>query len=388
MYSYAYRLYPNQAQTRALERQLEIHRELYNAAIEERREAWRRLRVSIDYYKQAGQLKEIRAIRPELAEFDYSACQLTLRRVNKAFQAFFHRVRMGQIPGYPRFKSRARFNSVAFVFGDGATRSNGRLKVQGVGLIKVKWHRPIPAGATIKQVVVHRKLERWYATFQIELPTEDISHHPGEPVGIDLGLMNLLALSNGELVETPHYYHQTERKLRVQQRRVSRRKLSSTGRRKASRQVAKTHEHIANQRRNLAHQISRVLADRFSLIAVEDLAIEGLSRSRVSKSVFDAGWGQFLSLLDYKVENTGSRVIRVDPRLTSQRCSSCGSIVRKDLQVRIHACPQCGLVLDRDVNAARNILHLALRSLGRSDGSITWAVTPSVLPEAVPLLGE
>ncbi len=383
MYSFAYRLYPNRSQTLALEWQLELHRELYDSAIEERREAWRRSRVSVNYYLQANQLKAVRETRREFAEINYSACQQTLRRVNKAFQNFFRRIRLSQTPGCPRLKSRARFNSISFVFGNGAARSYGRLKIQGIGAIKVKWHRPIPPDTRIKQVILHRKVDRWYATFQIELPKLTGPQHQGEPVGIDLGLRNLLALSNGELIQTPRYHLQSERKLRVQQRRVSRRKQYSTGWRKAARLVARTHSHIASQRRDLAHKLSRRLADRFCLIAVEDLPIKGLSRTRLSKSVHDAGWAQLLLLLDYKVENTGSRVISVNRHLTSQLCSNSGIIVKKDLNVHPHVCPNCGLVLDRDVNAARNILKLALNSLGRSDGSITWADTPSVLPEAV-----
>ncbi|CAG0977655.1 hypothetical protein ANRL3_01918 [Anaerolineae bacterium] len=192
--SYAYRLYPNRSQFVALGNLLEIHRSLYNAALEERREAWRKHHISINYSMQARQLKAIREFDPEFAEMNYSACQQTLRRVNKAFQDFFRRIRLGRNSGYPRFKSQSRFNSVAFVFGDGATRNNGRLKIQGVGAIKVKWHRPIPGNTVIKQVVIHRKLDLWYATFQIDLPDETVQPHPGEPIGVDFGLTNLIAL--------------------------------------------------------------------------------------------------------------------------------------------------------------------------------------------------
>jgi putative transposase len=336
LYSYAYRLYPNRLQTEALARLLELHRELYNAALEERREAWRRSRVSLTYTDQANQLKDIRTLRPEVAALNYSACQQTLRRLHKAYQAFFRRMRTGDTPGYPRFKSRSRFNSVAFVFGDGATRRNGRLNLQGIGVIKVKWHRPLPGSAVIKQVVVKRPGDAWSA----------------------------------------------ERQLRRQQRRVARRQRSSQGWRQAVRQVAKTHGHIANQRRDLAHQLSTRLVRTYRLIGVEALNVQGLARSRLAKSVHDAAWAQLLAMLDYKVAKTGSRVIRVDPRGTSQMCSGCGREVPKDLGQRVHRCPHCGLELDRDVNAARNILRLALNSLGRSDESLTWAVAPSVLSEA------
>lgn len=388
MYSYAYRLYPSRRQVEALAELLEFHRELYNAAIEERREAWRRLRVSINYFVQANQLKEIRRIRPEFAQFNHSACQQTLRRVSKSFQAFFQRIQAGRTPGYPRFKSSSRFNSVVFVFGDGATRRNDRLKVQGVGAIKVKWHRPFPPGAIIKQVVLHRKLDIWYATFQIDSPDRALPRHDGGPIGIDLGLKHLIGLSNGELIDAPQYFRKAERQLRRQQRRMCRRVIHSRGWRDAVKQVAKTYAHIARQRKDHAHKLSRRLADKYSLIAVEDLHVQGLSQTNRSKSVFDAGWAQLLAMIDYKVVNTGSHIVRVNPRFTSQICSACGSNVKKDLNVRMHICPHCGLSLDRDVNAARNILYFALESLGRSVGSETWAVAPSVLSAAAPLGAE
>jgi putative transposase len=383
LYSYAYRLYPNRLQTEALARLLELHRELYNAALEERREAWRRSRVSLTYTDQANQLKDIRTLRPEVAALNYSACQQTLRRLDKAYQAFFRRMRTGDTPGYPRFKSRSRFNSVAFVFGDGATRRNGRLNLQGIGVIKVKWHRPLPGSAVIKQVVVKRQGDAWSAVFQIDVPDPvEKPTHPGAAVGLDVGLHHLVALSTGECIQAPRYFRAAERQLRRQQRRVARRQRSSQGWRQAVRQVAKTHGHIANQRRDLAHQLSTRLVRTYRLIGVEALNVQGLARSRLAKSIHDAAWAQLLAMLDYKVAKTGSRVIRVDPRGTSQMCSACGREVPKDLGQRVHRCPHCGLELDRDVNAARNILRLALNSLGRSDESLTWAVAPSVLSEA------
>ena len=383
LYSYAYRLYPNRLQIEALARLLELHRELYNAALEERREAYRRCHISLTYTDQANQLKDIRTARPDFATLNYSACQQTLRRLNKAYQAFFRRARAGTTPGYPRFKSRSRFHSVAFVFGDGATRRNGRLNLQGIGAIKVKWHRPLPGKASIKQVIIKCQGETWSVIFQIDVPEpEEKPMHTGQAVGLDVGLNHLVALSTGECVEAPRYWRASARRLRRQQRRVARRQRYSQGWCQAVRQVAQTHEHIANQRRDQAHKLSTWLALTYRLIAVEDLNVQGLARSRLAKSVHDAAWAQLLAMLDYKVGKTGSRVIRVDPRGTSQVCSGCGESVSKTLGERRHRCPYCGLDLDRDVNAACNILQLALNSLGRSDGSITWADAPSVLPDS------
>jgi putative transposase len=386
--TYTYRLYPNHIQNDLLNRILDLHRELYNAALEERREAWRRSRVSINYYDQANQLKDIRQHREDFALLNFSSCQQTLRWVNKSFDAFFRRVKLGKTPGYPRFKSRSRFKSVTFVFGDGATLSTQRLRIQGVGKVKVKWHRAIPANAKIKQVVITRQCDGWYANLQLELPDPVPVEHPGKPVGIDLGLKNLITLSTGETVEPPKFFRKSEKKLRIQQRRVSRREKFSQGWRKAQKLVAKTHEHIANQRKDFNHKLSTYLARTYSFIAVEDLGVEGLARTNISKSVNDAGWTQLLTMLSYKVENTGARLVKVDRFFPSSRlCPACGCINESlTLADRTWVCA-CGAVHDRDANAASNILSAALSTLGRSVVTPTWVVpnTPCVVTEAAPL---
>lgn len=371
--SYRYRLYPADEQAHALGELLAGMRELWNAALEERREAWKRAHISITYYEQANQLKAIRALRDDFARWNYSAAQQVLRRVDKAFKAFFRRVKAGETPGFPRFKGCSRFCSVEFRFGDGARLSDGRLYVQGIGAVKVKWHRAIPTDARVKAVVVKRESDdHWYATFQLEQPDPEPGEHPGEPVGVDLGVTTLAALSTGEMIEAPRHFRKTARKLRKQQRRAARRKKFSKRWRKAQKQVAKTHRMIANQRRDASHKLSRRLVTEFALIAVEALNVHGLSRSKLSKSIHDAGWSQLRFNLDYKAAEAGSRVVAVDPRHTSQVCSGCGRLVPKSLSVRVHRCPDCGLVLDRDVNAARNILRRALDRLGRSLQASTY----------------
>lgn len=380
--NWQYRLYPNKAQQQALGEMSDAYRHLYNAALQERRDAWRKCRVSVNYYDQASQLKEIRQSGDELSRFSYSTAQQVLRRLSKAFDAMFARIKRGEKAGFPRFKSARRFTSVPFRFGDGATLKEGRLSITGVGRIKVKWHRDIPADAAIKTVTVKRDNGKWYACFALDLPDVEPPVHDGPTVGVDLGLSALATLSTGEKVEPPRYYRKAQAKLRRQQRRVSRRKKFSRGWRKAQRLVAKTHTHIANQRKDLAHKLSRRLVTEFSLIAVEDLNILGLAKSNLSKSVLDAGWAQLLQFTTYKAESAGSRVVAVDPRGTSQFCSRCGCRVQKNLSVRVHRCPECGLVLDRDENAALNILYRALNAVGPTAGALTQVVAPSVAPRS------
>ncbi len=368
--TYSYRLYPNKKQVESLEEMLEVHRQLYNAALEERREAWRRKKVSISYFTQSNELSEIRNQDDELSQYDLVSLRQTLRQLDKAFSAFFRRVKKHEKAGYPRFKGYGRFDSITFQFGNGIRFSGDRLVARGAGELKTKWHRPIPEDAEIKQVVIKRKNNKWYAHFMLELPEPAPKPHAGEQIGIDLGLISFAALSNGESIDAPRYLRQSEKKLRVQQRRLSRRKKSSGRRKQARKLVAKTHEHIASQRKDFNHKLSTRLTKEFSLIALEDLNVKGLAKSMLAKSVNDAAWSQFVNQLKYKVENTGTQLIFVDPRYTSQVCSDCGCIVHKDLSVRIHDCPDCGLVIDRDVNAARNILKSAL---GRSVSPPTYA---------------
>lgn len=359
--NYQYRLYPNKTQTQALDHMLDAFRDLYNAALQERRDAWKRCKKSVTYYDQSNQLREIRNAGDELAQFSFTAALRTLRRLDKTFKAFFERIKRGDTPGFPRFKSHSRFNSVTYAFGDGAVLKDGRLRMVGIGPVKVNWHRPIPDNAKIKEAVVMRdSTGKWWVSFLIELPNIVLPTHDGPAVGVDLGLSALVTLSNGEKVAPPQYFRKAQAKLRRQQRRASRRKRYSKRQKKAYKLVAKTHQKIANQRKTFTHTLSRQLVNTHSLIAAEDLNILGLAKSNLAKSVTDAGWSQLLEMLAYKVEETGSQLIKVDPRGTSQFCSSCGCHVPKDLSVRVHHCPECGLVLDRDHNAAINILHRAL----------------------------
>ena len=356
--SYKYRIYPNKKQIKLLERTLDLHRQFYNMALDQRQYVWRSRKRSLNYYDQASQVKELRP-GTDFAFLNYSSMQRTLKRLDRAFAAFF----VGG--GYPRFKAKDRWASVTYTFGDGISFArDGRLRVQNVGNVRIFQHRDIPNGAKIKtaQIVRQRATGAWFVTFSLDLPDPELGPHAGDPVGVDLGVTTVAALSTGELIKAPRPLREAERELRVKQRRLSRRKRGSTGRKKAARQVGRAHLRVANQRLDFNHKLARRLVDEFSLIAVEDLNILGLSKSRLAKGIHDSSWGQLLSFLSYKAESTGSQVVSVDPRYTSQVCSRCGSIVPKSLSVRVHSCPDCGLVLDRDHNAAINILNKALRA--------------------------
>jgi putative transposase len=384
--TYKYRLRPNRTQTTALDSLFSQARRLYNAALEQRITTYQESGEGIRYPAQWAHFRDQRNHCPEeYGMLNATSVQQLLRRLDKAFAAFFRRVKAGETPGFPRFKGYHRFKSVEYRYGDGCKlreKDHGqkRFYLQHVGEIKLVYHRPIPEGAVIKHVVIKRVNDRWYVCLMLELPEKEQKPVPkGRPIGIDMGLCPLLATSEGELVDNPRWLRASLARLRVAQRRVSRRKQGSKRRRKAARQVARLHEQIANQRHDYWHKLTRELAERHSLIAIEDLNLKFINTNRhLSLSSYDAGLGMFTQMLAYKVEETGCRLVAVNPAYTSQRCSRCGELVEKSLSVRVHRCPCCGLVLDRDVNAARNVLASAFSSLGRSDQDGTWAAAPGV----------
>jgi len=351
--TYKYRLFPTRRQAEALEQQLGEACRLYNAAIQERRDAWRMSRTRIDFYTQDKQLKEIRAA-DDISIPSFNTARHVLRRIDLAFQAFFRRVKAGQKPGYPRFRSRTRFDSLTFTIGHGAGIDN-RLRLAGIGHVKGKWHRAIPE--VVSLVHVKREAGRWYGCFVCEVEQQRLLESY-EAIGIDVGLTSFATLSTGEAVENPRYYRQAERRLRLAQRRIARRKRGSHRRNKAVRLLQRAHARIKNQRTNFHHQLSRRLVDRYGFIAVEDLNVKGLASSKLAKSVNDAGWSSFMFQLTSKAESAGRELVRVDPRGTSQTCL-CGASVPKRLSDREHVCTACGLVADRDHVSAQVILQRA-----------------------------
>jgi putative transposase len=378
-FAYKYRLYPTKAQEEFLNGQLREACDLYNCALQERRDAWKTCHKSINYYDQANQLKAMRA-EGLIGLANFSCCQDVLRRVEKTYKAFFARVKRGDKPGYPRFKPLRRYDSITFPsYGDGCRLlDNGQLRIQGVGCIKVKLHRPVEG--VIKTVTIKRDVNHWYVCFSVE--KECVSLPPStEAVGIDVGLASFAVLSDGTEIDNPRHLKSGLGKLRKAQRRLARRKRGSNRRRKARVLVAKNHQKIRNQRAAFHHEASRWIVNSFGVIAVEDLNVKGLTRGMLSRPVNDAGWASFFDKLSYKAESAGRVLVKVDPRGTSQACI-CGATVRKTLSERWHDCPACGLSAGRDHVSARVILQMARIEPSRRN---VEAVSSCVPREAVAL---
>jgi putative transposase len=355
--AFKYRLYPTQPQAAFLDGQLREACSLYNAAKQERDDAWKTCHKSINYYDQANQLKAMRA-EGLIGLENFSCCQDVLRRVDKTYRAFYARVKRGDKPEFPRYRSARRYDSITFpTYGDGCgLLDSGKLRIQGAGQIKVKLHRPVEG--TIKTVTIKREAGRWFAIFSVErdavpLPARD------RAIGIDVGLNSFATLSDGTEVPNPRHYRAAEARFRCAQRKVARRKNQrSNRRRKAVRLLQRAHANTANQRRDFQHKLSRQLVNEYGVIAVEDLSIQGLAGGMLAKSVHDAGWNSFMQKLSYKAECAGRVLVKVHPRGTSQTCL-CGASVPKTLADRWHDCPACGLSAGRDVVSAQVILQRA-----------------------------
>jgi putative transposase len=357
--AFLYRLYVNKTQSDKLDNLLRLARQLYNAALQQRRDAWKYQHKSLNYYDQANQLKEVRNEIPEFAQLNFSATQDMLRRLDKSFKAFFRRVKSGDKAGFPRFKGRNRFDSITFpTYGDGIKIKGGRLYVQNVGLLKIKIHRVLEG--EINTVTIKRECGKWYVVFSntVEIKPLPVSDRT---VGIDVGLESFAVTSDGEYIENPRYLREAEAVLRVAQRSVSRKKKGGSNRRKAIRLLAKKHLRIKRQRADFAHKVADNLVKNYGRIAVEDLRIKNMVRNHhLARGISDAGWGQFVDILSYKAEYAGREFVLVKPDGTSQICFGCGVTVKKSLSTRVHNCPACGLSLNRDFNAALNIKRLEL----------------------------
>jgi putative transposase len=355
--TFKYRLFTTGLQSERLDVQLGEACRLYNAALEERRDAWKQ-RVAINYYTQANQLKEIRAAG-DLGLANFSCCQDILRRVNKTYEAFFGRVKRGEKAGYPRFKSRRRFASITFPsYGDGIKLHDNLLRIQGVGQVEVKLHRPV--GGKIKTVTIKREGGQWYACFSVEWEAKRLPANTKE-IGIDVGLTAFATMSDGKSVPNHRWYQRAEAKLRRAQRKVARRKKGSRRRRKAVVLLQKVHRRIKNQRHEFQHKFTFWLVQNFGVIAVEDLNVQGLAAGMLAKSVHDVSWAAFFSKLAYQAESAGRVLKTVNPCGTSQTCT-CGAKVGKELSDREHLCTACGLIAPRDVVSAQVILQRARMS--------------------------
>jgi putative transposase len=357
MKAYKYKLKPSRRIVERFEQTLSICCELYNAALQERRDAWRLERKSISQYDQEAQLKYIRQAREDVEGMYAQINQNVLARVDKTFKAFFRRVKAGQKAGYPRFKSIKRYDSFTYPQ-RGYKLEENKLHLSKIGSVRLRLSRPIEG--KIKTCTIKRDVSGWYVIFTVEENQCRYFPKTGKSVGVDVGIENFATLSTGEAITNRQYLRIAERKLRTAQRRLSRRKKGSNRRHKAIQLLAKKHLKIQRQRLDFFHKLSLQLVRDFDEVVFEDLNIAGLLKNHhLARSISDASWGTFMLIHEGKAASAGRRVVKVPAAFTSQDCSACGHRVRKSLAVREHRCVACGLVLHRDHNAALNIQERA-----------------------------
>jgi putative transposase len=378
--TYQYKLQPTAEQERTLAFVLRRCRELSNAGLQERRDAWQKGGVSITAARQSAHLPAIKDVRPEYREVHAQVLQDVLTRLDRAFEAFFRRVRAGETPGYPRFHGANRYHScTSKQLGNGATRAHGVLVLSKLRRVAVRWSRPLEG--TPKTVTISRAADGWYACFSGEgVPIQPLPAR-GQETGIDLGLESFATLANGEPLANPRIVGVAERRVRRAQRRMTRRGKGSQRRRKAVRLLARAQQQVRRTRVDFHHKTAFGLVRAYAPLSHDELQTANLLRNHhLATSIADAGWSAFLGILSCKAVEAGKTVIAVPPAFTSHACSGCGVLVYTGLSVRWHACADCGTSLQRDHNAALTILRLGRqrRGLGQSPQARTWAGGPSV----------
>jgi putative transposase len=395
--AYKFLLRPTARQAVALREMLAEHCSLYNGALQERRDAYRHVsKTTVRYGDQSAQLKEIRAFDPEgQGRWSFSSQQATLRRLDKAFAAFFRRVNNGDKPGYPRFKGVGHFDSVTFPRdGDGCRWDSAphdrqmRLRLQGVGHIRVHQHRPVQG--RVKTVTVKREGRRWYVVLACDDVPQETLPATGATVGIDMGTTHFLTTSQGEHEPNPRFLDTMAEELAEAQRHLAtfpkRTRQRTKRHRAAARKVARLYAKVRRQRLDFHHKTARRLIRDNEVIAHERLNTAGMTKTPAPKpdpgqdgaflpngaaakaglnrSILDASWGQFLTILANKAESAGRLVIEVDARNTSRTCppslGGCGHVAKENrLTQAKFQCTTCGFTANADHVGAANVLNRA-----------------------------
>ena len=389
--AYKLRAYPTRPQEGRSVRLLADHCDLYNAALTERRDAWRMQKVKVSYGDQSAQLKAIRAADPfGQGRHSFTAQQQTLRRLNTVFAVYLRRTRdlEGKVRrvGYPRFKPYQRFDQVQFVAGDGARwepADGGRwahASFQAVGRVKVRQHRPVVG--RVKTLQLKREGRRWDVVVVTEMQTVSLPT-TGREIGVDVGVARFLTTSDGQIIANPRFLDAAQERIANLQRRKARARPGSGNRRRLRRALAKEWRRLRNQRRDFHHQTARALIDTCDALALEDLRVAAMTataagtvehpgrnvaaKAGLNRSILDVGWGQFTSILVAKAESAGRRIVLVHPAFTSIDCHACGARCTRPRRDTV-VCPVHG-ALDADLNGARNIATRAGLGSGQASAA-------------------
>jgi len=366
--SYKYRIYLNKNQREALVNSLYFCKNLYNAALEERISFYKRYTKSKSYVDQANQLPELkRLFEKETENIHSQSLQFVLKTLDSSFKSFFRRIKSGETPGFPRFKSIDRFKSICFPQCDLKTGGakllpNGRLNIRGIpGDIKINMHRPFEGRC--KTIQIKKEGDLFFIILSCEGVLEKLLPKTGKTIGIDLGITSFITTDDGTKFHHPKPWKTSKEKLAYQQKKLAAKQRGSSNRAKAKSLLQRTYNKIANQRSDWQHKVANQLVKDNDVIVVENLNVKGMLEAKgfeVSKgNIADASWSNFVALLTYKAESAGRILIKVNPKNTSKTCSCCGNINKfLTLRDRVYNCDACGIAIDRDINAAINIRRL------------------------------
>ena len=404
--SYQYRLRPTKLQAIEIDRWLSMLCAQYNYLLADRFNWYEQNRSPINtcplvchlphlrdnpqYYDQKKTLPQLKKTHPWYAEIYSQVLQDVVKRVKVTFDRFLKGDSSGKRSGRPRFKPRSRYRTFTYPQVKDGCLQNKLINLPMLGKVKVVLHSDLPDGFKIKTVSITKKADGYYLTLSLEdstVPEVKRDFNLNKITGIDVGLKNFLTTSEGETVAIPQHYRKAGKRLRVIQKRVSRRQKSSNRRQKAVKQLGRCHKKVADKRKDFHFKTANELLKKYDVVAVEDLNVKGLARTKLAKSVLDAGWSSFLSILTNKAVNAGLLVIPVSAYNTTQDCSSCGEKVPKKLHERWHDCPHCGCSLDRDHNSAivirnRAVGHPVLKAQSMSEAIAGVAQMPTPMVTA------
>jgi Transposase and inactivated derivatives len=379
--TYEFKLKPTTAQVPIFEDWLEQCRRVYNYALAERKDWFKSRSCQINacslrseyiipadkprptYVSQCKGLTQARATIPTLKAVQVHVLQQTLKRLERAFVSMWE-----QKHGFPRFKKVGAMRSFVFPQMGVEPIKNSAVKLPKIGWVKFRQSRLIPHGAALKQVRLVRRISGWYAmlTLQWDVSIPDVVPH-GNPIGIDVGLTNFIATSNGLLTKRQRFFVDAERQLKLLQQCVSRKRIGSNNWKKAQKKVALLHEYVANCRKDWHRKLSHQICNDAGMVFVEDLNLVGLSRGMLGQHCLDAVFGQFFTILEQTCFKRGVYFQKVDAKKTSQICPNCGTETgKKELSERTHSCSNCGYTTDRDVAAAQVVLQRGLAAVGHT----------------------
>jgi putative transposase len=391
--AYQYRLLPTAQQTAEMDRWLDLLRLQYNWMLAERFQWWEENRTPVnacplvcylpelkdppDYYSQKRSLVPLKQDRPWYKDIHSQVLQDMVKRVQLAFDRYLAGDRNGNRSGKPRFKGQGRYRSFTYPQASIDWIDSNKIELPKLGALKVVWHRSLPDGFAVKTAIITKKADGWYITLTLEdvaVPefVSELEPTWENSIGIDVGLEKFASDSDGNFEPIPQHFRRAQTKLTRLQQKVATAKKGSRARKLLFRKVARLHQKVARQRKQFHFETAGKILNKADVVFVEDLKVKNMSKrakpkqdetgkflpngqaakSGLNKSIADAGWSQFVDILAFKAEKAGQRVVKVDPKGTSQHCAVCLNKVPKELSERWHSCSHCGNEMDRDTNAA------------------------------------